>query len=103
MPVFLLPILGFAKQYWKQISIVIGVLLVVWFIYHKGVRDCEQRVEHATHKEIEKRFEKDQKEQDRLVKIDRKIDTARTTRPMDDQRDSCLLSNDPYKMRCVND
>lgn len=101
MPLFLLPILGFAKQYWKYLATIGGVLLLIWFIYHKGVKDCEQRVNNITNKEIQKRFESDQKEQDRLVKVGRKIDADRHARPIDDQRDSCLLSNDPTTKRCI--
>ena len=101
MSIFLLSLFGFLKAHWKIIGIVCGITAIVYFVYDTGRRDCERRIESITQKEVQRRFEADQKEQDRLVKIRRRINRERSIQPINDKRDSCILSNDPYTKRCI--
>lgn len=94
-------ILSFLKGYWKQIAIVVLAFAVVGGAYVKGRRDCARSMEREVAKELEKRVGEVQKERDRTDRIRDSIRSDRESRPVDDDRDSCLLSNDPYQVDCL--
>ncbi len=98
---FLLSFGSFFLKYWKQFVLVGAIALVLFFVYNKGKKDCQLAAERKARTELEHRVDQVQKETDRTDRIQDKIALDRQQRPVDDDRDSCLLSNDPYKTKCI--
>lgn len=100
MPLWLLPILsagfGFLKKYWAYVLIaaVAGGLVLYG-------RSCyKTKIEIQDVKETIKRERKEREVVDRVTKIRRKIEDSRKVDPNNDERDSCLLSNNPTEKDC---
>lgn len=93
--------LAFIRNQWKAFAIAGLVLLLVSGIYLKGRRDCANQMEREVARELERRTNEVQRERDRTDRIGDNIRHDREIRPDDDDRDSCLLSNDPYKVNCL--
>ncbi len=101
MPVFLLVAFNFIKSYWKPLAIV-GLVVGIYFVgYHNGNVSAQRSAEKAVNKELERRWAEYLKTQEAIDKESQKIDEDRQSRPLDDTRDSCLLSNDPFKKKCI--
>lgn len=98
MPSILIYILA---KYWKPILITTVCIVLCTGAYVKGRTDTNKKWEHKINQEIANRLEKAQQERDRTDVVRRKIEEARKTRPVDDKRDSCLLSGDPYEAGCI--
>lgn len=94
-------LLGFARNYWKQLALGVGVLALIFVIYNKGRKDCELATERATRKELVKRYTEAEEEATKNDRITYKIKEDLDKTPINDQRDSCLLSNDPFRTKCV--
>jgi len=96
-------ILAFLGRYWKPLVIISLLLVIVGGSYVKGRRDEAKKMERAVARELEKRIGDVQRERDRTDKIRDNIRNDRDTNPLNDSRDSCLLSNDPYKVNCLKE
>lgn len=96
-------ILAFLGRYWKPLVIISIILVVAGGSYVKGRRDYARKMEQEVSKELERRIGELQRERDRTDKIRDNIRNDRETTPINDNRDSCLLSNDPYKVNCLKD
>lgn len=95
---FILPIL---RRYWKHFAVTGIVLALVLGIYAKGRRDCSLQMERRVAEELERRQDAVQRERDSTERVRDRIRSDRESRPIDDQRDSCLLSGDPFRTKCV--
>jgi hypothetical protein len=87
-------------KYWKPLALVFVSLLIVVCSYIKGYRDCNAAWTIRQEKELVQRYEEWVKERNKSEGIVRKIDDARKNSPSD-SLDSCLLSNNPLKTKCV--
>lgn len=96
-------ILAFLGRYWKAIAIVMAIIALAGGSYVKGRRDEARKMERAVARELEKRIGDVQRERDRTDQIRDNIRNDRETNPVNDARDSCLLSNDPYKINCLKE
>lgn len=94
-------ILAFFGRYWKAIAAVVAIVALAGGSYVKGRRDVSRKMEREVARELQKRIEDVQRERDRTDGIRDSIRNDRESRPIDDDRDSCLLSNDPYTVNCV--
>lgn len=98
-------ILNLLKKYWLYLLIPILIASTYFYTYNKaykkGQLDCQVKIERTVYVEVEKRHTEEAKEVKRIDSINAKIKKSRETRPIDDDRDSCLLSNDPYETECV--
>jgi hypothetical protein len=92
MPLFLLPILTFLKAYWKPILIVLLVIAVVLGLYLKGRSDAKHSFVLQEYKETVKSIESQGKVIKRGKEFSDKVTEHRLVEPIDDERDSCLLS-----------
>lgn len=93
--------LSFLKQYWKPL--LIGTALVVTFYigYYKGRAVCELKNAKVVSQAVSASFESYLDKEYELKFLDDQIDQARQKTPVDDVRDTCLLSNDPYNTQCI--
>ncbi len=91
----------FLLKHWKGLSLAVIGIMVCAGMYFKGRLDCSRSYEKAAAKEIARRFEEYIKERDRTDAIKDVIEKHRSTTPVDDARDSCLLSNNPYSVDCL--
>lgn len=94
-------ILAFVRKQWKAFAIAGVILSVGASIYLKGRRDCANQMEREVARELERRTNAVQQERERTDRITDSIRHDREVQPEDDERDSCLLSNDPYKVNCL--
>lgn len=88
-------------KYWKHLAVTGLILLVVSGLYLKGRADCNRAHALATEREIARRMAEWEKSR---VKIDDKITAIqkhRSSTPVDDDRDSCLLSGNPLETSCI--
>lgn len=88
-------------KYWKQFAIGAIAALVLLFVYHKGRTDYALKIEKQVREELEKRHENVDRERNRTDKIRDNIRQDREAFPENDERDSCLLSNDPFSVNCI--
>lgn len=91
----------FLKSYWKPILGITLALSLVLGSYAKGRKDCALEHSQNTLREIETRTIEAAKESHRTDRISDSIRTDRIKQPINDTRDSCILSNDPFKVLCV--
>lgn len=91
----------FFMKYWKQFTVGAMIALVLFFTYYKGRKDYALKIEKQTREELEKRHDSVDRERNRTDKIRDSIRRDREAFPEDDERDSCLLSNDPYSVNCI--
>ena len=94
-------ILAFLSKYWKPLAIAGVILILVGGAYVKGRRDVARKMEREVAKELQRRIEDVQRERDRTDGIRDSIRNDRELHPLDDERDTCLLSNDPYTVNCL--
>lgn len=94
-------IIAFLGRYWKAIAIVMAIITLAGGSYVKGRRDEAKKMERAVAKELERRIGELQRERDRTDGIRDSIRNDRELHPVNDDRDSCLLSNDPYQVDCL--
>lgn len=98
----MLPIIfTFLKSYWKSIAIGSIILLVVGGAYVKGRKDCAKQMDKEVIQELERRNDSVERERGKVEQVREKIRANRELTPVDDKRDSCILSGDPFKERCV--
>ena len=93
-------ILPFLAKYWKYIVLGVLVLSVVGFIYFKGKSAGEQKVWSKLEHLVKTRVKQENKVKDRNRKVKEKIEKSRIKKPIDDARDSCILSHDPHSGVC---
>lgn len=87
--------LALLKQYWKPLAIG-GAVLALWaYTYTCAVHRTKQAQERAAAKEVVKRTGASRQEQDRINRTKERLRQPRT-----DERDSCILSNDPFTKEC---
>jgi len=90
---------SFLKTFWKPLAIITLVLTVGTCSYIKGRSDYASKVEKKIRIETEKRREAVEAFRE---KAERWYETNETIiKTPDDKRDSCILSGDPYKTRCL--
>lgn len=94
-------ILAFLGRYWKAIAIATTIVALVGGSYVKGRRDASRKMEKEVSKELQRRIEDVQRERNRTDEIRDSIRSDRELYPIDDERDSCILSNDPYTTNCI--
>ncbi len=94
-------ILLFLQKFWKPIALGIAFIVLCGSFYIKGRIDSSRNWERKIAKEIIKREEAFRKETERLEGIIARINQSRKDRPIDDRRDGCILSSDPYSKDCL--
>lgn len=97
-----LPIIS---KYWKPLALLVLSLGLITGAYYKGYQKGKnkviQTVEHTVYVEVEKRHEAAEQERTRVEQIGERIAKDRRESPINDKRDSCLLSEDPFTERCL--
>lgn len=94
-------LLTFLSKYWKHLTI-LGISAILFIAgYYKGHKACELKDIKEVQKETEKRTERAYKEEDRIRKVKQKYNEDRKVNPINDGRDSCILSNDPFDVDCL--
>ena len=93
--------LNVLKNYWKQLAIVALFTMLLGVAYCKGRKDCATQMEKAVVKDLERTFKSVEEERGRTNDIRETIRSDRERNPLDDKRDSCILSNDPFQTRCI--
>lgn len=79
----------------------VGILTILAGIYLKGRNDAVTRASEKNSIEVTQRLVGWEKQSE---KIDRKITKIKQSRKSnDDDRDSCLLSNNPLEVECLKD
>lgn len=94
-------ILGLARKYWKPLAIAGAILLAFTFGYFRGKMTAKYQAEKAARVETEKRYGEADKERAKNEKRKDSYDRDRKVNPVNDARDSCILSNDPYAQDCL--
>lgn len=94
-------ILALFSRYWKQLAIAGIVISLLTGVYLKGRRDCASQMEREVATELQKRTEAVQRERTKTDKIRDNVKIDREAHPIDDERDTCLLSNNPYRVDCL--
>ena len=93
--------LALIRPHFKSIFLVLAVTLILAGMYYKGYADCNRKHADAVNREINRRMEEYIKAREYTDKIKRSIESDRALRPIDDGRDSCILSGNPFKTKCV--
>jgi len=92
-----LVVLSVIKKFWLPIVCILGLLTISALCYYKGKRDCEAKMNRAVIEELLRQEE----ETNRLLTEGNRI-KVRTNSPLTDEEASCILSNNPFKVRCVD-
>lgn len=95
-----LPILIILKRYWKPLVLLVAVLAVVGYIYGRGKSSGRAQVWNQLEKVVKSRVKQEDKVRKRYRDVKDKIEKSRSTSPQNDERDSCILSNDPGSGAC---
>jgi len=100
-------LLSALKVHWLKVVVVAGFLLLVFGSYvkgyYKGKNEAEARMAQQY---IEWQIERDKAVEAERAKIRRlqdRIHSSRQTDPINDARDSCLLSNNPFEVDCLKE
>lgn len=96
-----MPFLLLLKSYWKPLLGASLALMVIIGSYAKGKKDCALEHYKNSLREVEARTVEATEEASRSDRISDSIRADRVKQPLNDERDSCLLSNDPFKVRCI--
>ena len=94
-------ILSILKRYWKPLSIVGVSIILLGFAYYKGYNQCRQTSLKKELKDYDKRITDYIEVRDKNDRISKDIDNDRIINPVNDKRDSCLLSNNPLETQCL--
>lgn len=97
--------LGYLKKYWLYLVLVLAVFGAWYFFktkyYNQGYDECKSQIQSEVLKEETKRDVE-------YIEIKEKNDTEKKKifnnikqKPIDDKRDSCLLSGRPFKTECL--
>ena len=97
----LVALLAILKKTWPYL--LVGTLIIsgLWYVYYRGSRRALEKVDRAVIIEIERRANEAAKARARTSKKIKEVEKARKTTPQDDERDSCLLSNNPFEVDCL--
>ena len=96
-----LTILHFIRSNWKYFALVGVIFAIASASYLKGRRDVALQQTKETIKELERVHTNVERERDKTEVVRDRIRTNREAHPKNDKRDSCLLSNDPFKVNCL--
>lgn len=89
------------SKYRTYIYVIVFYAFSLLGTYQCGIRHAVQKQERSNYVEIERRINESIKEQDRIETIKNRIGNSRKINPANDKRDSCLLSNNPFTISCV--
>ena len=98
---YLLVLWPFVKRYGLYVLGAFSIGYIILMAYNRGKQDCANEVEIKTIKEIEYRIDESNKEKVSTQKKKTEYTKARKLKPIDDNRDSCILSNDPFEVNCL--
>ena len=88
------------KAYWKPLAVTGLILAILGSTYFKGRYDCNIKQALKETKSIVSSINQVEHRKEELQKIEDEIKTTREKKPINDLRDSCLLSNDPFSVKC---
>lgn len=91
----------FLKSYWKPLLAAGLALGLILGSYAKGRKDCALEASRRALEVVTERTEEAARESHRTDRISDSIRADRERKPIDDVRDSCILSSDPFKVQCV--
>jgi len=98
-------ILAFGSKHIVKIALVVGAIVLILGAYgkgyYKGKHNCEAAVAQAVAEELVKRDAAVEAERAKIKKLQDQIRRSRQTDPINDKRDSCILSGNPYKDDCL--
>ena len=95
-------ILFIIKNYWKQALVTTVIIAILACVYFKGRADAKAAIAHAVQKDLERQVAELGKVQEKADEVKEKVIKDRASHPIDDARDSCLLSNNPLEAKCIN-
>lgn len=87
--------------HWQKILWVGAVLAILFGVYAKGRYDCRTSYRKALDQEIAKRIAEYEKERNKNQEKKDQILEHRRKNPVNDKRDSCILSNNPLSVNCL--
>ncbi len=93
---------AFVLRYWKPLAGLALAFVLIGGIYWKGRVDCARKINEATQKETVKRYEDEKRTRDEDLSHRHRVEQDRAANPADDRRDSCLLSNNPFEVDCLD-
>lgn len=88
---------------WKVLKYTwpILVLAITFYSgYYVGGARVKAKAESHAYQEIVQRMKAEQKVEEKGKVLKKKVAKSRERAPIDDARDSCLLSGDPFSTRC---
>jgi len=104
LPIVVTYILG---KIWKPvlIAVVIGTAIAssYWIGYSKGSTKCKLKVAQETIEELQRSEKEVEKLRGELQKRRDDIENSISNKPIDDARDSCILSGDPFSSNCLGE
>lgn len=89
-------------RYWKQLSIIASIGFILLSFYLKGRSDYAHHIETKDFQEVKRDIERVEREREQTEEVRHSIRVNRQSIKDDDARDSCILSNDPFTIKCIN-
>jgi len=97
------------KKNWLKVVLPIGLVIVLFFAhyhyktkyYNQGYNKCKTQVQEEAFKEVEKREKEYVEIKEKNDSIKKKVFDNIKKNPINDKRDSCILSNRPFKVDCL--
>jgi hypothetical protein len=92
---------SFLKRFWLPLTISGSLLVVGVGAYIKGRSDMAIKQERAVRIEVQKRYKSASKFKRKADEKERELYKDSILNPDDDERDSCILSNNPFRAKCI--
>lgn len=96
---------GYLKKYWLYGVFVLAIFSTWYFFktkyYNQGYNKCKSSVQTETLKEEKKREVEYIYIKEKNDTVKKKVFDSLKKNPIDDKRDSCLLSGRPFKSECL--
>jgi len=94
----LLIVVSILKRFWLPITITLTIVGALWYSYHKGYQSCEDKMNRAI-------IEYQQVTEKELTALQNRVNELKaqlSNKPtLTDKENSCILSNNPYEVRCI--
>lgn len=89
------------KQYWKPLLGTTLFISAIIGIYYKGYSDAKEKIRLKEEAAIAHALADYEKARNEIEAKKNIIIDSRTQIPYNDNRDSCILSNDPFEAECT--
>ena len=86
---------------YKKVLLPLVIILVLAGTYYKGRQNALRSVERKSYRERERVQRDTEKEREKVRDIADRITEDTNNNPVNDKRDSCIFSNDPFTTDCL--